>query len=245
MVFVLTYVSLDDVTKIIASCSKGTRMAKMDLQSAYRIVPVHPDDRLLLAIHWGSQTYVDTCLPFGLRLTPLIFTAIADALTWTFQQRGVKTLLHYLDDFITLGPPTTQECEHIMRTFFQTCDKLRVMVASDKCEGPATCLTFLGIEIDTNNMEVRLPEDKLVRVKRTVKEWLGKKARRRRELESLLGLLQHAAKVVGLERCFVRRIIQLMASVQDRNRFVRLNAEMRSDLCWWHKFLSKWGGNPT
>ena len=28
---------------------------------------------------------------------------------------------------------------------------------ADKCEGPSNCLTFLGIEIDTVEMELRLP----------------------------------------------------------------------------------------
>ena len=140
--------------------------------------------------------YVDACLPFSLRSVPLIFTAIVDALLWIVQQRGVKMLLHYLDDFITLGLPLTQEYYHNMEAFFKTCDELGVIVASNKCEGPTSCLTFLGIEVDTGCMEMCLLEDKLVRVKHKVAGWLGKKVGRRRELDSLVGLLQHAAKVV-------------------------------------------------
>ena len=50
------------------------------------------------------------------------------------------------------------------------------------------------------------------------------------ELESLLGLLQHVAKIVKPGRRFVRWIIKVMTSVQDRDRFIRLNADVRSDL---------------
>ena len=41
------------------------------LKDAYRIVPVHPDDR---------PEMVDTVLPFGLRSAPTIFSAVADGL---------------------------------------------------------------------------------------------------------------------------------------------------------------------
>ena len=54
-------------------------MAKFDLKSAYRNVPVHPDDRGLLGMLWDDQLYVDSTLPFGLRSAPKIFNALADA----------------------------------------------------------------------------------------------------------------------------------------------------------------------
>ena len=40
-------------------------MAKLDIRSAYRIVPVHPQDRHLLGMMWDGKLYVDVALPFG------------------------------------------------------------------------------------------------------------------------------------------------------------------------------------
>ncbi len=34
-------------------------MAKIDVKSAYRIVPVHPVDRRLLAMEWEGKIFVD------------------------------------------------------------------------------------------------------------------------------------------------------------------------------------------
>ena len=90
-------------------------------------------------------------------------------------------------------------------------------------------------------MELRLPAEKLARVHQTVSEWLGRKAARRRELESLFGILQHASKVVRPVR-FVRRLIQVMSSVKGRDHFVRLGVDVRSDLMWWQLFLETWNG---
>ena len=58
---------------------KGTLLAKCDIKHAYRNVPMHPQDRLLLGMQFKGQLYVDTTLPFGLRSAPKLFTVIAKA----------------------------------------------------------------------------------------------------------------------------------------------------------------------
>ena len=134
----------------------------------------------------AGGVYIDTRLSFGLKSAPIIFTALADALEWIIKQQGVQILLHYLDDFITIGPPDSEECARSMQKFSELCGELGVPVAEEKTVGPATCLTFLGIEVDTEQLELRLLVEKLQRVKQSVKEWFGCKAARQRELESLL-----------------------------------------------------------
>ena len=101
----LEYLRLDEVTNRLVKSGRGTMLAKMDVASAYRMVPVHPEDRPLLAIQWTGQLYFDTRLPFGLRSPRKIFTAVADALQWVLEEQGVSWVAHYLDDYITMGPP--------------------------------------------------------------------------------------------------------------------------------------------
>ena len=55
-------------------------MAKFDIESAYRIVPVHPEDCFLLGMCWQGNLFIDLALPFGLHSAPFIFNAIADLL---------------------------------------------------------------------------------------------------------------------------------------------------------------------
>ena len=54
----------------------------MDVKEAFRNIPIHPDDRPLLAMGWNNKIFVDKYLPFGLRSAPIIFSAVADALQW-------------------------------------------------------------------------------------------------------------------------------------------------------------------
>ena len=60
---------------------------KMDIESAYWIIPVHPEDRALLGVKWKGELIFDECLPFGLRSAPKIFTAVADACNGSSNRR--------------------------------------------------------------------------------------------------------------------------------------------------------------
>lgn len=235
----MEYLRLDTVINHISVYGRGTQMAKMDIESAYRIVPVHPDDRPLLGMQW---IFFDTRLPFGLRSAPKIFSALADALQWIFIQQGVTWGAHYLDDFITLGPPGKLTCQSNLDRMLDLCRTLGVPVAPEKCAGPTSVLVFLGFEIDSNRMVVRLPQNKLQRLTSLISEWVGKRACKKRELQSLLGHLQHAATVVRPGRTFVRRLIELLSVFKQGDHWIRLNMSTRSDLTWWGTFIGDWNG---
>ena len=72
-------------------------------------------------------------------------------------------------------------------------------------------------------LEISLPADKLARLISLLQEWQGKKACRKRELLSLIGLLSHASKAVRSGRTFLRRLIDLSMTVKRPDRMVRLN----------------------
>ena len=124
---------------------RGALLAKLDIQSAYSIIPVHPDDRHLLGMRWHGTICMDAALPFGLRSAPKIFTAVADALLWIMYTNGVTWAIHYLDDFLLCGSPESDECALNLTRALATCCDLGDPVASHKLEGPITTLVFLGI----------------------------------------------------------------------------------------------------
>ena len=157
-------------------------------------------------MEWKIAIYLDTCLPFGLRSAPKLFNILAELLAWIVQQNRVTFSIHYLDDFLTMGPPHSPTCSQNLRIFTEVCARFGVPLALEKVEGPFTCLTFLGITLDTSRMEIHLPEDKLLLIRNEILNWLPKKNATKREILSLVGLLQHATKVVKCGHTFVRRI---------------------------------------
>ena len=241
----LTYTSVEKVSLIISEVGGTPLLAKIDIESAYRLVPVHPSDRRLLGVQWCGRTYVDPILPFGLRSAPKVFNAVADALQWYLKQSGIPHIEHYLDDFIIIAPNDVALCQGYVDTLNRVCSKLGVPIAEHKRDGPTTCLTFLGIEIDTVQGQLRLPLDKLRHLLTTVQSWQCRRTCTRKELESLIGLLNHACKVVRSGRSFLRRMLDLLHAVHrppNSTIPIRLNLSFRSDLAWWLTFLPTWNG---
>lgn len=241
----LTYSSVEEVAEQVARLGPGALLAKIDIESAYRIIPVHPQDRHLQAVRWEGKIYVDPMLPFGLRSAPKIFNAVADALNWHLQQSGIQFIRHYLDDFIIVGPPNSSQCQEWIAILDRECRALGVPIAAHKRDGPSTCLVYLGIEIDTVACHLRLPEGKLQHLHSLLQDWGDRKTCSRKELESLVGLLNHACKVVRPGRSFLRRMFDLLHAVhRPRNSTtpIRLNRGFRSDLAWWRMFVAQWNG---
>ena len=214
----------------------------MDIKQAYRMVPVQPDDRRLLGMGWEGKVYIDKTLPFGLRSAPLIFLAVADVLLWIMKRKGVTIVDHYLDNFITLGKSKSRECTDNFKLMLEACEETGTPVEAEKSEGPTTKLIFLGIEIDSSALEMRLPAVKLAKLRESVTKWQGKKAGKKRDLLSLIGSLSHACKIIKPGRSFLRRLIDLSKQATDLNHFVRLNIEARSDIEWWFRFAESWNG---
>ncbi len=238
----VAYTSVDEVAGRISELGRGAVMAKADVKAAYRNVPVHPRDRWLLGMEWEGVLYVDGTLPFGLRSAPLLFTALGDAIEWIASRRGAVWIRHYIDDFIVVGRKGTDECERSLVCLKETCHALGMPLDSGKEEGPSEVITFLGIEVDSTKMELRLPQQKLEELRNVLRKWKGKKACRRRDLESIVGSLNHAGTVVRPGRAFKRRLLDLMSSVKRGDRWIRLNKEARADVEWWYHFGLDWNG---
>ena len=215
----LQYASLDQAVAMVRSLGQGALLAKIDIQSAYRILPVHQDDRPLLGLSWEGFTYVDTTLPFGLRSAPKLFGAVADALLWAMHCNGIHNSIHYPDDFLFAGPPDSPQCMSNLEIALVSCSDLGVPVAPEKVVGPSSTITFLSIELDTVNLQLCLPEDKVSELRLIIRAWTSQssKSYTKHQLLSLIGKLHHASSVVKPGRSFLRRLISLSCSVKPLN----------------------------
>ena len=191
---------------------------------------------------WEGGVYIDAVLPFGLRSAPKIFNSVADALEWVVRARGVEEICHYLDDFLVAGAPGRSQCGESLARLLESLDWLGFPVASEKLEGPSTVITFLGIEIDTEALILRLPQEKLVSLRGVIVSWRGRRWCRKSDLQSLAGKLQHACKVVRPGRSFLRRVFSALKGTHQAHHHIRINRALRSDLAWWEIFLESWNG---
>jgi hypothetical protein len=165
------YISVDTVTTIIKNLNvKGVEMSRIDLEDAYKFIFTHPSDWELLGSTFdirqsdGSlkkQYFIDCTLPFGLKSSPKIFCTFAEGLRYIMLKNGVTIAQNYMDDYFTCGLPGTGECERNLQLMISTCIDLGFSVQSKKTVPPTCSMEFLGIEINSNTMELRISDDRL------------------------------------------------------------------------------------
>ena len=233
----VSYVSLDHLASLVTSVGRGAFLVKADIKEAYRMVPIHPNDQHLLGIWWEDSVYIDRMLPFGLRSAPKIFSAIADTLQWILIQQGIKHILHYLDDFILVASSLDQ-AHSDKSTLITTFHHLDVPLEVSKLEGPSNCLTFLGIEVDTEALMFRLPPNKLQRLQSELSRCIHRHSITKRELQSLTGLLQFATKIIRPGRPFLKQLYAMQNIGSHPEHHVRLNSSARADILWWYLFAT-------
>ena len=172
-------------------------------------------------------------IPFGLRSALKIFKAIADALAWAMLTNGASNFLHYLDDFLFMGPPPSDNTTHrSLQLALETCAQLSFPVSHHKTITPTHRLSFLGIEIDTVAGTLFLPTEKLERLRTLLIHWQDHKAAPKRDLLSLLGHLSHVSSVVRPGQIFVHHLIDASTQATAPHHFVRLTQQCRADLMW-------------
>ena len=64
----------------------------------------------------------------------------------------------------------------------------------------------------------------------------------KRDLLSLIGLLNHAASVVRPGRTFLRSLIDASMTVERLDHRITLSAQARADIVWCHTFVREWNG---
>ena len=194
----LSYCSVDDAYTIINELGTGALLDKINLKNAFQLIPVQQSDWNLLGIHGRDRYYIDTCLPFGRRLAPFLFNQLSDAIHWILhQQYGVRHLLHYLDDFLTAGPPNSNACHQNLSYMLSLCNRTGAPIKIEKVEGPTTCLIFLGIVLDTIAMEASISSEQKSSLLTAINSFRTSKKCTKRELLSMIGKLSFACKVVA------------------------------------------------
>lgn len=65
----VSYTSFDATACWFRHYGQGALMTKADVESAFRLLPFHPDSFRLLGCHWNDEFYVDQCLPMGFSIS--------------------------------------------------------------------------------------------------------------------------------------------------------------------------------
>ena len=111
-----------------------------------------------------------------------------------------------------------------------------------KCVASATVVTWLGYTVDTRNMTVALPEQKIQEALDLCKSWLKKEEATRKELRSLFGKLKHISACIAPANRFLSRVLDALRGTPFKGTHP-LPSEIKKDISWFIESIEgiKWG----
>lgn len=145
----------------------------------------------------------------------------------------------YLDDLLIICKKNQDPAKQFSEVLAMV-RRLGLPVAWEKVVGPARTVRFLGIIIDTDNREIRMPQDKIEKFLTLIEDVYNKRSISKRTMQSVLGHVNHIGKGVPSARLFINRMLASLRGAQGR--YITVDAELRKDLEWFRKFLSKYNG---
>ncbi len=236
------YESVSNIISHLLTIGQGAYLAKSDVKSAFRLVPVHSSCYHLLGFKFKGGLYFDKCLAMGAGTSCRIFESIPTAVNWILREKfGIQNSFHYLDDFLFIED-TYEKCKYDLEVFKVVCKRLGVILSPDKTKEPDTKMCFLGIELDSRAMTARIPEDKLIKYRALIEEALEAPFLTQAQVKSVIGCLNWCVNIVTTGRAFLRRLHDLVLGDHEPKKIVVLTVEMRKDLEMWKNFLDSFNG---
>ena len=155
----------------------------------------------LLGIQWRNMYYLDIAIPFGVRIGAMACSRKSQ-LCHIMHNEGVCTL-PYIDDFagVQTDYATALKGFTRLRNLFTELNwcLVRPGIKLFRPRQPP----WIGIEIDTMTMEMRMPKQKICYVLVLVNDWGSKICCTKRQLKQLLSKLFHIAQCVKPARIFL------------------------------------------
>lgn len=238
----VNYQTIDDAIALVKQCGYMSYMTKVDIENAYKIVPIHPHDFELLGFSIDDKYFFDKTLPMGLSYSCALFERLSTAFHWTAVNKlKLPFCAHILDDFFFVNFTSDLSMKGL-NIFLAWAQSIGLPINPDKTVTPCTTITFVGIELDSIAMEARLPLEKLQKIRSVLHSMRFRKKVTLQELQSVIGLLNFACRVVRPGRAFLRRLIDLTVGLTKPHFKRRLTLEARADLAAWSVFMDHFNG---
>lgn len=236
---------------------EGAQAAQIDIEAAYRQIPVLPEHRKYLVISLPVSTssgtssvfFVDRSHPFGLRSAGgNLGMALDTTLSILKTLLGIEFIAKWVDDIIPTRIPTGRGPSGFI--YSVSFDDIRQVLAdlgwplsATKILNFSTLIRYIGFDWDLAAKRVSLPEHKRLKFLLRVTSWLtgasttGVTAV---ETDKLVGSLEHVANIFPHGRSFLPSLYGFRASFGESHRFVHRfpPASCITDAKTWLELLS-------
>ncbi|XP_059615632.1 uncharacterized protein LOC132261098 [Phlebotomus argentipes] len=229
---------MEDGRTVIRLMSENCYMASIDIKDAYYLIPIHETHKKYLRFLVKGTLYQFTCMPFGLNVAPYVFTKIMKPVVSALRQQGI-TLVAYLDDLWIMGK-SYSECAKSVRCTEELLINLGFIINYEKSKlKPSRICRFLGVDYNSLNMTVELPNDKKAKIRKLTSQFKANHEYKIQKFAEMLGFLVSCCPAVkyGLvytKACERLKFLALLRSKGNYNGKLSINQEVMKELTWWN-----------
>ncbi len=223
--------------------------AAIDLKDAYFHVSILPRHRPFLRFAFEGRAYQYKALPFGLSLSPRVFTKVVEAALVPLREAGIR-ILNYLDDWLILAQSRELLCEH-RDMVLSHLSRLGLQVNREKSKLSTTQrISFLGMELDSVNLTARLSEERAQSMLRCLESLQRKRAVPLKHFQRLLGHMASSAAITPLGLLHMRPLQRWLYDRVPRWAWrhgtyrVSLTPSCRRTFSPWSDLAFLWAGVP-
>ena len=233
--------------QLIVSMGTGCHLGKMDVKSAYRLLPIHHTDWHLFGCIVENLLFIDTYMPFGGRSSGYIWERYAQAMQWILQHKyNIPPTSRWVDDFLFVLDPISSTS--MLMKANDAFNELGVPMDANKQEGPTTCLVYIGYTLNTISMTIGTSLNQREKVMPLLDEACGRTISLA-NLERLIGKLEFMTLPIRLGRSYMyhmrralyiaqRKKKSIVSSMADTMYSVHLNADSKSEMRWWKSAIA-------
>ena len=237
----LHYPSVNTLAQYVRIKGRGCLMFKTDLKSAYKQIPIQPNDWHLCAISWKSSYYVYVREIFGLRSSAYACQRTISSIPYLMRKNSYL-VCSYLDDIA--GAESVSKAFSALLTLQNLLGSLNLIENPDKVTLPATKMIFLGILLNSEDFTMTIPEEKLQEIRVLLNEWLSYDSCTLKQLQSLIGKLQHVSCCIRGGRIFINRLLNTLreANKLQRTRKIAVSTDLKRELNYWFYLMTNFNG---
>ena len=234
----LSLPSLHRLVDKVVSLGRHCKLFKVDLSRGYKQMFIDPIDFEKMGFTCENMFFFDCTLSMGSRSSARCCQHITSTVVYVFTKWGYFAI-NYLDDLG--GAEDEEHADLAFATLRKLLVQFRLSEALNKSCPPNHVMVFLGIEVNSILLIMRIPGEKMSEILELLQFWTNKTHCSVRELQSLAGPLNFASRCVKSGRIYLSRILNFLRTMNNVGTY-RIPRDTQLDILWWKEFFPLYNG---